>query len=95
MFDPVMRNAYVHDAVVAHFPEDTAMKITRCGAFEALAISLARTAGDDPAEMGAVLDRVTDTLSEDTMTWLATGAEAPAAFVQSRVVQSRTDHQEG
>lgn len=83
--DPDTRDEYVHDIVVAHLDDEAAQAVNSCEAFTALAVTLARAGGDDAAEMGAVFNRVVAGLDEDTVTWLTEGADAPAAFLQSKV----------
>lgn len=86
MFDPETRNAYVNDAVIAILPEEVHEAVNRCEAFEALAVTLAKAAGDDPATMGKILDDVAAEIAEGRFEWVIENTDVPpAAFLQKRV----------
>lgn len=92
MFDPETRDSYAHDAVIAVLPDEVHAAINGCEAFEAFAVTLARTASDDPATMGKILDDVTTALPEGRLEWVIANTDVPpAAYLQKRIAEYTAD----
>lgn len=94
MFDPETRDAYAHDAVLAILPDEVHEAVNGCEAFTAFAVTLARTAGDDPATMGKILDDVTTALPEGRLEWVIANTDVPpAAYLQKHITEYTAEQQ--
>ncbi|MEU6261861.1 hypothetical protein [Saccharopolyspora shandongensis] len=86
MDDTEMRNSYVNDAVIAHLDEQSAQAVNNCPEFEDFAVTLALAAGEDPGEMGRILDDVIFELPEGQLEWVVGTTDIPpAAYLQKLI----------